>query len=128
MSNKFKIRSLENEKRRIDKLITKLKEEDLKKNKPEEKHIGRITEERSSTISSEGYERTVNQEFYYTFTRNGNKVTCELRDSFSKVIAKGVAICCEDDDFNETIGCVIAERRAMVDYYKQVEKIETSRH
>lgn len=128
MSNKFKIRNLENEKRRIDKRIAKLREEDLKRSEFKEVHIGFITEERSSKIITEGFERIVNQNFYYTFTRKGNKIVCELTDSFSKIKAIGVAVCREDDDFNANVGCVIAERKAIANYYKQLELLEISRH
>lgn len=128
MSNKFKIRNLENEKRRIDKQIAKLKEEDLKSKELREFYISCVTEERSSIIKMDNVEKEVKQIFYYKFTREDNKVICELTDNFSKIKAIGVAICCEDDSFNVNVGCVIAERRAVVNYYRQVEIIETSRH
>lgn len=123
MSNKFKIRNLENEKRRIDKLIAKLKRED--EAKCDYKFIGTITEERQSVIRTSDMEQTVTQTFKYSFERRGNEIECTLTDGTSNIVGKGVSKCHSEDLFSEGVGCSLAERRAVVDYYKKIEREET---
>lgn len=127
MKNKFKIRNLENEKRRIDKLIDKLRREDEER-AVEEKFLGVITEERESVIKTDRVTNTINQVFTYSFRRKGNTIECVLSDGTSTIKGVGVAKCHSEDLFNEGVGCTIAERRAIADYYKQIEKVEVRRY
>lgn len=127
MKNKFKIRNLENEKRRIDKLIDKLRREDEER-AVEEKFLGVITEERESVIKTDRVTKTINQVFTYSFRRKGNTIECVLSDGTSTIKGVGVAKCHSEDLFSERVGCTIAECRAIADYYKQIEKIEVRRY
>lgn len=121
MKNKFKIRNLENEKRRIDKEIARLRNE-------EDKTIAVLTEERTSVIHAGDKSNTLTQKFTYTFKRKGNAIMCILADGQSFIIGRGIARCCDEDVFDQKIGCTIAERRAVADYYKQIEKAEVRRY
>lgn len=123
MSNKFKIRNLENEKRKIDKLIAKLKREDEVRTVYE--LIGVITEERQSIIRTGDNENTMTQTFKYFFERKGNVIECTLTDGISTIVGKGISRCHSEDLFSESVGCTLAERRAVVDYYSKLERIET---
>lgn len=127
MKNKFKIRNLENEKRRIDKLIDKLRREDEER-AVEEKFLGVITEERESVIKADGISNKISQVFTYTFKRKGKTIECVLADGTSKIKGVGIAKCHSEDLFSEGVGCTIAERRAIADYYKQIEKVEVRRY
>lgn len=127
MSNKFKIRNLENEKRRIDKQIEKLRREDETKPRGVE-FIKFIEEERESKIIADNFERVLNTRYFYEFTREGNKITCKYSDAHSKIVGIGVSKCCEEDEFNLVTGCTIAERRAIADYFKQIELEEVKRY
>lgn len=123
MSNKFKIRNLENEKRRIDKLIKKLKEEETKEYK-----LFTIFEERECNVRKDYLEDTYTQMFTYEYTRKGNEIKCKLTCNGTSIEGVGIAKCHSDDNFNQHIGCSIAERRAVADFYVKIAKEESERH
>ena len=126
MSNKFKIRNLENEIRRIQKQIVKLKEEDKKPK--QSRVIAVVTEERNSVIKSILTRQEVSQVFKYVFVQKGNTEHCTLTDGTSDVVGEGSATCHEDDVFVDGIGCSLAERRAVIDYYTKIERLETKEY
>lgn len=117
MSNKFKIRNLENEIRRIQKEIVRLKKEDAT-------GIGKIVavikEQRKSDIISNGTTTTVDSTFKYIFKTQGNKVMCTLTDGVNAIYGEGISTCHEDDKFDLQTGCIIAERRAIADFYNKL--------
>lgn len=123
MSNKFKIRNLENEKRRIEKLIDKLKREDVKEQK-----LFTVLEERESKIHKVVVSNTFTQKFKYEYTRKGNEIKCKVICIGSSKEGVGVAKCHNEDDFNQHIGCAIAERRAVADYYNKLAEEEGRRY
>lgn len=123
MSNKFKIRNLENEKRRIDKLIKKLKEEETKEYK-----LFTIYEERECNVRRDNLEDNYTQMFIYEYTRKGKEIKCRVICKGSSIEGVGVARCHNDDDFNLHIGCSLAERRAIADFYIKLAKEESKRH
>lgn len=123
MSNKFVIRNLENEKRRIEKLINKLKREDAREEK-----LFTIVEERESRVSKGEVSDAFTQKFKYEYTRKGNEIKCKLVCIGSTIEGVGIAKCHNDDDFNQHIGCSLAERRAVADYYNKLAKEEGRRY
>ncbi|MGL5715329.1 MAG: hypothetical protein ACRCX2_20090 [Paraclostridium sp.] len=126
MSNKFKIRNLENEKRNLDKQIAKLKAE-VRKDETY-KHLTTVTEKRVSQIVSTENSTEKENIYTYDFYQQGDRVICIFSDDYTNIRGKGVATCCEEDTFNLSVGCIIAERRAVVNYYKEIEEIEVGRH
>lgn len=57
------------------------------------------------------------------FARSGNKIICLIHDDKGKVVSKGVARCNTSyDTFDYSVGLQLAEVRAKINLYKNIEK------
>lgn len=60
--------------------------------------------------------------FDQTIFRDGRKITCILVEKGSGIRTEGVARCDLEDEFNESVGCDLAQLRAMIKFYQKLEK------
>lgn len=118
--SKFKLRNLENERRRLQKQIAKI-----------DKQIDKV---KNTKVISEGYLELIVKEKLnignrttdevranVKYERFGNEITCtlSLTDKFlDHETFVGKAICAEDDAFKEGVGICIAECRAIQKVYE----------
>lgn len=127
--NKFTLRNLKNEKRRLEKQLKKITREIHKIENAVELTRGKIelgTEVLANGVYKINANKTV--DFNMVCTRYGRDIVCELilKDSILGVDIKekflGVATCATDDEFDASVGINLALNRAIQDFYSWVEE------
>lgn len=127
--NKFTLRNLKNEKRRLEKLLKKIDREIDIIEKAEELTRGKIAVD-TKVVSFGKYKvdakKTV--DFDMVCTRYGRDIVCELtlRENILGIDIKekfiGIATCATDDEFDASVGINLALNRALQEFYLWVEE------
>lgn len=127
--NKFTLRNLKNEKRRLEKLLKKIDREIDIIEKAEELTRGKVAVD-TKVVSLGKYKvdakKTV--DFDMVCTRYGRDIVCELtlRENILGIDIKekfaGIATCATDDEFDASVGINLALNRAVQEFYLWVEE------
>lgn len=122
--NKFELRNLKNERRRLEKQLEKIDRkidkaenaEVILKTTMEITHCAKVKE----TILHLSKKKFSNSRvFDVEFTRYKNEVTCTYKTKGGKQYV-GVAKCAYDDEFDISVGLSLSETKAIIEIYNDI--------